>query len=188
MSAMHKIVFSGPVGAGKTTAIASISDVPPLQTEAAASDETAERKENTTVAMDYGTLALDNGAVLHLYGTPGQDRFDFMWEILVEGGFGLVLVIDNAAEDPVGDMVSYLQAFEKFIDETDVVIGVTRMDVSRKPSLEDYNRKLQELGMVTPVFEVDAREPKDVRALLMALLVTLDPLVGCGDVHTGVQV
>jgi len=188
MSAMHKIIFTGPVGAGKTTAIASMSDAPPLQTEAVASDETADRKDSTTVAMDYGTLALDNGAVLHLYGTPGQDRFDFMWEILVEGGFGLVLLVDNVAEDPVGDMASYLTAFEKFIDETAVVVGVTRMDVSHKPCLEDYNRKLQELGMVIPVFEVDAREPNDVRALLMALLVTLDPLVGRNDVHAGARV
>jgi len=174
---MHKIVFSGPVGAGKTTAITSISDEPPLQTEAAATDETADRKENTTVAMDYGTLDLDSGALLHLYGTPGQDRFDFMWEILVEGGFGLVIMVDNARENPVGDMAFYLDAFKDFIAETGVVIGVTRMDVNRNPSLGNYYDKLQELGLKIPVFEVDARDSKDVRTLLMALLVTLDPLV-----------
>ena len=68
----HKILFAGPVGAGKTTAIASISDIPVVQTEAKATDDVAMRKANTTVAMDYGTLNLDGVAKIHLYGTPGQ--------------------------------------------------------------------------------------------------------------------
>jgi len=177
MSAMHKIVFSGPVGAGKTTAIASISDQLPLQTEAAATDSTAERKGTTTVAMDYGTLDLGTGALLHLYGTPGQDRFNFMWEVLAEGAFGLVILVDNARENPVSDMEHYLKAFEGFIRENGVVVGVTRMDVSRQSSLEDYGKKLRELSVIAPVFEVDAREAVDIRTLLTALLVTLDPLV-----------
>lgn len=187
MSSLHKIIFTGPVGAGKTTAIASLSDAPPLQTEAAATDDTAQRKASTTVAMDYGTFALENGAHVHLYGTPGQGRFDFMWRILIQGGFGLMLLLDNAREDPLADLAYYLDAFKKFITETDVVIGVTRMDICGKPSLDDYVQKLQELGMMSPVFEVDAREPADVRALLMALLVTLDPLVDRQNVRSGVR-
>lgn len=82
----HKIIFTGPVGAGKTTAITSISDVPTLRTDEIASDMTKNRKSETTVAMDYGILNLGNGERVHLYGTPGQERFNFMWDILTEGG------------------------------------------------------------------------------------------------------
>ena len=76
----RKIIFAGPVGAGKTTAIDTISDIPVVSTEQAASDEVALRKSNTTVAMDYGVLNLDDGLRVHLYGAPGQDCFDFMWK------------------------------------------------------------------------------------------------------------
>ena len=86
----HKIIFTGPVGAGKTTAIASISDIEPIRTDEHASDMTQKRKSNTTVAMDYGMIRLGPKEKVHLYGTPGQERFDFMWDILTKGGIGLV--------------------------------------------------------------------------------------------------
>ena len=73
----HKIIFTGPVGAGKTTAISSISDMPPLTTDEAASDMTRNRKSGTTVAMDYGVMNLQASERIHLYGTPGQERFDW---------------------------------------------------------------------------------------------------------------
>ena len=76
-----KIIFTGPVGVGKTTAIAAISDEPPIQTDARASDMTLSRKANTTVAMDYGVIRLDESTKVHLYGTPVQECFDFMFYI-----------------------------------------------------------------------------------------------------------
>ena len=84
----NKIIFTGPVGVGKTTAIAALSDEPPVQTDASASDMTAVRKGYTTVAMDYGLIQLDENTKIHLYGTPGQERFDFMWDILSQGSMG----------------------------------------------------------------------------------------------------
>src|SRR5690606_3823761 len=78
----YKILFTGPVGAGKTTAITSLSDTPPVLTESLASDGTMRRKPTTTVALDYGVMRLSVKDQLHLYGTPGQERFDFMWDIL----------------------------------------------------------------------------------------------------------
>ncbi len=173
----HKIIFTGPVGAGKTTAIASISDIPVVQTEAKASDEVAVRKLNTTVAMDYGTLNLEGGAKIHLYGTPGQERFSFMWDILTVGGLGLVLLIDNAREDPLADLQFYLSAFKRFTERNAVVIGITRMDDKPRPGLYTFHTKLKELGIKAPVFEVDARERGDVKALLLGLLAQLDPAV-----------
>lgn len=175
----YKIIFTGPVGAGKTTAISSISDAPPVKTDAAASDMTKNRKSSTTVAMDYGVMNLEGGEKIHLYGTPGQERFDFMWDILTNGGIGLVLLLDNTRADPFQDMRFFLEAFDKFIANTAVAIGVTQMDVSRKPSITEYHQQLQTLGLKPPVFSVDAREHNDVSLLVQSLLYSLDPgLVG----------
>ena len=93
---LYMILFAGPVGAGKTTAIASVSDTEVVQTDAKATDEVAERKDQTTVAMDYGTLEVDTGLTIQLIGTPGQERFDFMWDIRPMEPWGLWLLIDNA--------------------------------------------------------------------------------------------
>ncbi|MDT4291477.1 ATP/GTP-binding protein [Methylomonas sp. MO1] len=171
----YKIIFTGPVGAGKTTAINAISDVPPVKTDAAASDMTKNRKASTTVAMDYGVMNLAGGEKIHLYGTPGQERFDFMWDILTNGGIGLILLLDNTRADPFQDMRFFLDAFGKFINDTSVAIGVTQMDLSSTPSIEDYHVQLQGVGLKPPVFAVDAREKNDVSLLVQALLYSLDP-------------
>ena len=175
----HKIIFTGPVGAGKTTAVSSISDSPPLSTDAAASDMTRNRKAGTTVALDYGVMNLDNSERIHLYGTPGQERFDFMWDILTEGGIGLVLLVNNSRPDPFQDMHFFLDSFKGFIEKTRVVIGVTRTDENARPTIADYHLQLERFERKIPIFEVDAREHKDVSLLVEALLYSLDPgLVG----------
>lgn len=177
-----KILFAGPVGAGKTTAIASISDRPPISTNEAASDMTAIRKSETTVAMDYGVLNLENGDILHLYGTPGQQRFDFMWEILSEGALGLILLIDNRRENPFGDLAFYLKAFQKLINETGVVIGVTGSDLKATPSIEQFHLEIEKIATKSdlklqnkniPVFAADAREKRDISVMLEALLYSI---------------
>lgn len=170
-----KIIFTGPVGAGKTTAIESISDVPPVKTDAAASDMTKNRKSSTTVAMDYGIMNLAGGEKIHLYGTPGQERFDFMWDILTTGGIGLILLLDNTRTDPFQDMKFFLDSFQEFIKKTNVAIGVTQMDLSAKPAINDYHTQLQGMGLKPPVFSVDARVKNDVSLLVQSLLYSLDP-------------
>ena len=171
---MNKIIFTGPMGAGKTTAIATVSDVPPIFTEVKATDdEVKQRKETTTVSMDYGYIVLDDQTKVHLYGTPGQKRFSYMWPILTEGGLGLVLLLDNAAENPINDMFYYLDAFADFIEKTTVVIGVIRCDVSQKVHIQDYQNSLMEKELVYPIFEVDSREANDIKTLLHALLAML---------------
>jgi len=173
----YKIIFTGPVGAGKTTAIGALSDIEPVRTDANASDMTRERKPQTTVAMDYGAMRLDDGSRVHLYGTPGQERFDFMWEILTEGGIGLVLLIDNARDDPMRDLRFYIEAFAKFIRNTAVVVGVSRFDLKNNPPIEAYNERLAALGFPNvPVFEVDARNRRDISLLVEALLSVIDPV------------
>ncbi len=173
--AQHKIIFAGPVGAGKTTAIRSLSDIPIVATDEDASDMTANRKPQTTVAMDYGLMKLDGNERIHLYGTPGQERFDFMWDILTEGGIGLVLLLDNSRPNPMQDMSFYVNAFGEFIDRSNLAIGVTRMDEHPQPGLERYNEHLTSLGRKAPIFEVDARRKRDVAMLVQALLYSIDP-------------
>lgn len=168
-----KIIFTGPVGAGKTTAIASISDVPPVSTDVQATDGVRLLKETTTVGLDYSYIDLDDGRRVHLYGTPGQGRFDFMWKILSRGGIGLVVLVPNDHEDPVGQMELYLDAFEDFIQRTGVVIGVTHNGSNNGVTITDYQNKLFERGQIFPVFEIDARDSDDVKILVNALLAIL---------------
>ncbi len=175
MMKQYKIIFTGPVGAGKTTAIDSISDLPPVKTDATASDMTKLRKAGTTVAMDYGVINLDDGEKIHLYGTPGQERFDFMWDILTTGGIGLVLLLDNTRADPFQDMHFFLDSFRDFITDTTVAIGVTQMDLSTTPAISDYHQQLKKYDLKPPVFSVDARVKNDVSLLVQSLLFSLDP-------------
>ena len=175
---VYKIIFTGPVGAGKTIAINVISDIPTVRTESMATDMTRERKAETTVAMDYGRINLPNNTAVHLYGTPGQERFDFMWEILVEGGIGLILLIDNNRPNPLQDIRFFVSSFKDFIQHTAVVIGITHSDVKPQPSIEDYQHELSNLGLQgVPVFEVDARQKRDIVMLIESLLCSLDPMV-----------
>ncbi|MES9856398.1 MAG: ATP/GTP-binding protein [Sedimenticola sp.] len=176
MANNYKIIFTGPVGAGKSTAIQSISDISVVSTDEVSTDMAKKRKLSTTVALDYGMMELGSGERVHLYGTPGQERFDFMWDILTEGGLGLILMIDNARKDPLRDLRFFLNAFKDFIGRTGVVIGITRVDVNNEPTLQDYHRELRENhANQLPLFEVDARRHEDISMLVQTLLYSLDP-------------
>jgi len=171
---IDKIIFTGPIGAGKTTAIASIADTKPINTDVKCNPNEAAVKKTTTVAMDYSYIQLDNGKRIHLYGTPGQHRFKFMWKILTRGGIGLIILINNDQEDPLSELEFYLDTFDDFIKETGVVVGITRMDERPSPTLEDYQNKMLEKNMIFPVFEIDGRQPNDVKILVHALLAVLE--------------
>jgi signal recognition particle receptor subunit beta len=170
-----KIIFAGPVGSGKTTAIATLSDEPPVCTNQSATDMTKEKKSKTTVAMDYGTMSLDEKEKIHLYGTPGQERFDFMWDILTTNGLGLILLLDNTRRDPLNDMAFFLESFKDYIDETSVAIGITQTDIVPLLTMDRYQQKLNQLGFNSAIFEVDARDFSDMSQLVQALLFTIDP-------------
>lgn len=175
MSQYDKIIFTGPVGAGKTTAIGAISDIPPVTTDASASDMTLNRKGYTTVALDYGVLYLDEETKVHLYGTPGQERFDFMWDILTNGGIGLVLLLDNSRPNPLKDLQFFVDAFKDFLENAPLVVGVTKTDVKQSPTVDVYAEALEGMGKRPPIFEVDGRNREDVKNLVMSLLFSIDP-------------
>lgn len=171
----NKIIFTGPVGVGKTTAISAISDIPPISTDAYASDMTSDRKGHTTVAMDYGVIQLDEDTKIHLYGTPGQERFDFMWEILSRGGMGLILLLDNTRGNPLKDLKFFLDSFADLLKTAPVVVGVNKMNIRAVPGIDVYQKYLLDHGLNVPVFEVDARNAEDVKQLVIAMLFQIDP-------------
>lgn len=119
-----KLIVAGPVGAGKTTFIKSISEIEMVNTDVVASEDLG--KELTTVAMDYGLLTLD-GIPLHVYGTPGQDRFDFMWDVLCNGALGLLLLVRG---DKPSDFIKCRNILDFIVSRIDVpfLICVTRSD------------------------------------------------------------
>ncbi|AUZ05602.2 MULTISPECIES: GTP-binding protein [Vitreoscilla] len=164
-----KILFIGPMGAGKTTAIHCISDTNPIGTEASNSDSEQSNKSTTTVAMDYGSIELGPDEVVHLYGIPGQDRFKFMWPILAKGSMGCILLIDDTRENPIEDLKLYLHEFRDLISKQAFVVGIGK---TKKDShaLDKYTQYFAERDMYAPIMEVDVREKADVLMLLEVIL------------------
>jgi uncharacterized protein len=176
MASVYKIVFAGPVGSGKTRAVKSLSDIEVVSTEADATDDVKGLKQQTTVAMDYGVMNLANGDRVRLYGTPGQERFDFMWDILTKNALGLVLLLDGSAPDPVGDLRAYVAAFRTIIDQTAVVVGITHTELSDRTVRPAVAEAMAALGLPATVMSADARERADMVMLVKALMYSLDPL------------
>jgi hypothetical protein len=166
-----KVVFIGPVGVGKTTAVQHLSDIPVVATDVVASDAVVLRsKQTTTVALDYGKVTLNNGRIVHLYGTPGQERFNFMWDILTQGkGTALVLLINNSRPQPLRDMEFFISNFRKFAEAGRMLVAVTHTDLVATPTLMDYSGELRRLKVDLPLFKVDARR-RDAVAVLLDVL------------------
>jgi uncharacterized protein len=169
----HKILFTGVAGAGKTTAIGAVSEIPPMRTDVKNSDLSL-GKETTTVGLDYGELTLEGGDKLRLYGTPGQARFDFMWQILARGALGIVVLVDNRRPDPLADLDVYLQGFKKLIQETACVVAIGRTETHPTPGLEKFAVHLQTQGVLCPVLPIDVRDASQVMQLLELLTLQLE--------------
>jgi uncharacterized protein len=163
-----KIVVTGPFSAGKTTLIRTISEITVLSTERDITDETRSRKAETTVAMDFGRITIDHDLVLYLFGTPGQDRFDFMWEILGEGMLGYVLLIDVQRPDSLDEAVSILAAFRKMAP-VPFVVGLNRAG-DLQADAETRVRDALDLDPSVPVVACDATDRASVKNVLLALL------------------
>src|ERR671915_1145748 len=122
-----KIVVTGPFNAGKTTLIRTISEVAIVGTERDVSDETRSVKARTTVAMDFGRITFAEDLSLFLFGTPGQRRFEVMWEILSEGMIGFILLVNASDPRSLEEGSHILDQFRRYAD-VPYVIGVTHLD------------------------------------------------------------
>ena len=176
----YKIIFAGDVAVGKTTAIASVSDIPPVQTEVKASDAQAIGKTHTTVAFDYGEIFLPYlKNRLRLYGLPGQTRFSFMWEILSKNMLGTILLADHSKQNSIEKTRTFIQNFAPIIQESGSVgvLGVTKSDlVQGGYSIQNYQRMLAEEQLHIPVFQIDARKKEDVILLIDTLLSQIEAI------------
>lgn len=169
----YKILFTGTMGAGKTTAIGAVSETPPIVTDVHNSDSSV-AKERTTVGLDFGQFTLDNGDRIRLFGTPGQARFDFLWKILSKNALGLIILSDNSRPDPLADLAVYLEGFADELDTLPCAIGVGRLDTHPSPSIDDYADMLEKRSRIFPIIGVDVRRKDDVILLIDTLLAQLE--------------
>lgn len=165
----YKILFTGTMGAGKTTAIGAISEMSPVMTDVINSDA-SETKARTTVGLDFGVLTLGGGDRVRLFGTPGQTRFDFLWKILAKNALGLIILTDNSRPDPVSDLAVYLDGFAEELSSIPCAIGVGRTDTHPEPSLDAYSALLESKNLIFPLIPVDVRQREDVLLLIDTLL------------------
>ena len=163
-----KIVVTGPFAAGKTTLIRTISEITVLSTEKDITDHTRSRKSETTVAMDFGRITIDRDLVLYLFGTPGQDRFDFMWEILGEGMLGYILLLDATRQDSLEESIGILAAFRRMA-KVPFVVALNRVE-GLDPAEEQRVRDTLQLEREVPVLPCDATDRESVKSVLLALL------------------
>lgn len=175
----YKILFTGSVCSGKTTAIRSLSDIETIDTDASVSDSAIRRKQKTTIAMDYGVLEVSDSSRLHLYGTPGQERFRFMWQLmmsdLVHDAQALVLLVDNTRNDPFKDIKFYLDEFRDYIVKRQLIIAVTHSDQQAHPDHAYYMNELKGMGIFTTVLFIDARYPDSVLDVVKTVLEEREP-------------
>jgi uncharacterized protein len=163
-----KVVVTGPFSAGKTTLIRTISEITVLSTERGITDSTRKRKAETTVAMDFGRITIDRDLVLYLFGTPGQDRFDFMWEILGEGMIGYLLLIDAEREDSVQEAAAILDAF-RTMARVPYVVALNRAGADDHLLVEGVRSRL-EIPSDIAILPCDATDKESVKNVLLALL------------------
>ncbi|MBX3725329.1 MAG: ATP/GTP-binding protein [Xanthomonadales bacterium] len=165
-----KIVFAGPVGAGKTTAIRSVSDIAPVSTDVPMLEEPTGDKTTTTVALDFSTVELDDGTLLHLFGMPGQDHFEFMRAIVLEGALGVVLVLDGSGAGVAEDCRRWVASLRDHAPDVPGVVGITHTDQAPDFDLSRIRAVLRELGATLPVQTFDARESGETTQVLRALV------------------
>ena len=166
-----KIVVTGPFAAGKTTLIESVSEVAVIGTERDVTDGAKATKSRTTVAMDFGRISLPGGLSLFLFGTPGQRRFEMMWEILSEGMLGYILLVHSGDPRSLDEAVHILETFRRYAD-VPFVVGVSHLDRADRPADEvlAHIRSALALPDDVEVLGCDPRSREDVKALMLHVL------------------
>lgn len=171
MAQSVKMVVTGPYSSGKTQFIRSISEIDVVATERKVSSEAEKIKESTTVAMDFGRITIDNDLILYLFGTPGQRRFDFMWEILSEGMLGFVVMVDSSRPETFREAKSILEIFRAYAP-TPYVVAANKQDHPDAWSVEDMRIALR-LDPAIKLLPCVATKKDSVKTTLLELLYSI---------------
>ena len=166
-----KMVVTGPFNAGKTEFIRSVSEIDVVSTERKISSAPEKIKETTTVAMDFGRITVDDDLVLYLFGTPGQRRFDFMWEILSEGMLGFIVMVDSSRPETFREARSILETFRAYAP-TPYVVAANKQDKDDAWELEDMRISLR-LDPKVKFLSCIATDKESVKQVLLELLYSI---------------
>ncbi|NMC84522.1 MAG: ATP/GTP-binding protein [Anaerolineaceae bacterium] len=163
-----KIVVTGPFNSGKTELIRSVSEIDVVSTEKKITAEAEKVKESTTVAMDFGRITVDDDLILFLFGTPGQKRFDFMWEILSEGMLGFIVMVDSTRPETFKEARSILETFHAYAP-TPYIVAVNKQDLPDAWDVEDIRLALR-LDPSVKILPCIAKKKSSVKTVLLELL------------------
>ena len=166
-----KMVVTGPFSSGKTQFIQSVSEIDVVSTERKISSDAEKIKESTTVAMDFGRITVDDELVLYLFGTPGQKRFDFMWEILSEGMLGFIVMVDSARPETFREARGILQTFRAYAPSP-YVVAANKQDMEDSWEIEDLRIALKLDGRVK-MLPCVATKRDTVKNVLLELLYSI---------------
>jgi small GTP-binding protein len=166
-----KIVVTGPFNSGKTEFIRSVSEIDVVSTERKISAEAERVKETTTVAMDFGRITVDEDLVLYLFGTPGQRRFDFMWEILSEGMLGFIVMVDSTRPETFREARSILETFRAYAP-TPYVVAANKQDKPDAWDLDDMRVALR-IDPAIKLLPCIAKKKESVKKNLLELLYSI---------------
>ncbi|NSW53159.1 MAG: ATP/GTP-binding protein [Anaerolineae bacterium] len=171
-----KIVVTGPFNAGKTQFIRSISEIDVVNTERKISSKAEMVKSQTTVAMDFGRITVDDELILYLFGTPGQRRFDFMWEILSEGMLGFVVMVDSTRPETFREARRILETFRAYAP-TPYIVAANKQDLPDAWDLGDMRLALR-LADDVHLLPCVSTDKETVKKVLITLLESILEMIG----------
>jgi small GTP-binding protein len=166
-----KMVVTGPFNSGKTEFIQTVSEIDVVSTERKITSAAERVKESTTVAMDFGRITVDDELVLYLFGTPGQKRFDFMWEILSEGMLGFIVMVDSTRPETFREARGILETFRAYAP-TPYVVTANKQDKEDAWDVEDMRIALR-LDKNIPLIPTVAMDKESVKSVLINLLTNI---------------